>query len=362
MQDICIYCDICYSGNVSGSSKNICLNCLEHIVDKSIYGDIDPLKNYDIIYNKNKIICEMCNQSRSLFVTVPLCTKHNKQLEYLYDYYKEDDNYWPEDCYDYEENDKCFGEIKTEIIQMLEKSKNSKLTYKVSQTKDERFDFEHSRYIFIYQGNYVICKFIYDDRRLALIFDNKIYATSNFYAEFREMYFSKLNCKLLEMNEILDVFKNHFKITYCQTKNFDDYIKPINLQFALIDRFNILNDPLIEYQYNWCKCNNCDDYNHVIKFTYDSVEILRIIYSDSILSVWTQNNAYTNYKNECLHFNSKPTEFAHHSDIQITKYLNFDMGSNIQYKSHLEIYKLMINYPSRFREKRTWSDITKSNI
>lgn len=357
MQDICIYCDICYSGNVSGSFKNTCLNCLEHIVDKSIYGDINPLKDYDIIYNKDKIICEMCSQSRSLFVTVPLCTKHNKQLEYLYDYYKEDDNYWPEDCYDYEENDKCFDEIKKEIIQILGKSK---LTYKVSQTKDD--DFNHSRYIFIYQSNYIICKFIYDDHRLALIFKDKIYATSNFYDKFRKMYFSKKGYKLLEMNEILNVFKNHFKITCNQIKNFDDYIKPINLQFALIDRFDMLNDPLIAYQYNWCKCNNCDDYNHVIRFTYDSNEILRILYSDSTLSVWTQNNVYVNYKNECLHFNSKPTEFSHHSDLKITKYLNFDTKSIIHYKSHLEIYKLMINYPSRFREKRTWSDITKSNI
>lgn len=369
MQDICIYCDICYAGNVLGSSKNICLDCLERIVDKSMYKDINPSKDYEIKYDKNKIICETCNQSHSLFITSPLCSHHKNQFEHLYQYDYDDGCYSsPEDCYDYEENDKCFVEIEKEIIQML---KYSKLTYKVFQTKDD--DFKHARYIFIYQGNYIVCKFIYDDYRLVLIFNDKIYTTSNFYDKFREMYFGKkgispstghlsfgkLNYKLLEINEILNVFKNYFRITCNQIKNFDDYIEPDRLPLNLTERFDMLNDPLITYQYNWCKCNDCGDYNHGFRYTYDSNEILRIIYNDLTLSVWSQNNVYTNDKNECLHFNSEPTEFSHHSDIKIVKYLNFDSQSNIQYKSHLEIYKLMINYPSRFREKRTWSDITK---
>ncbi len=378
MQDICIYCDICYSGNVSGSSKYLCLNCLEHIVDKSIYEDINPLKNYNIIYDKNKIVCEMCNQSRSLHIIVPLCTKHNKQLKYLYDYYKEDDGYWPEDCYDYEENEKRFNEIKNEVINML---KYSKLTYKLSQAKDDYFDFKHSQYMFIYQNNCIVCKFIYEYHRLSLIFDDKIYASSSFYDKFREMYFGKrildpsigtfdlgkINCKLLEINQILDAFKNHFKLNCNRIKNFDDYIKPDDLVTGLSERFEILNDPLIDIQNDWCECNDCGSYNQATRFVYDSNEILRVISNKLTVSVWIKNKIYTNEKDVCLHLNSDFED--HHPGFQDDridrsnfKYLNFDIKYNIEYKLFLEIYKLVVDYPSRFKEKRTWSDITTYNM
>lgn len=373
MQDICMYCDLGCGGNVPGSSKHMCLHCLEYVVDKSMYQDINPLDNYKIIYDKNKVTCEMCARPHSLFVDVPLCCKHTRQFFDLYHYDDSDysyNDYDSEDCYDYEENDKRFGEIKNEIINML---KYSKLTYKVVQTKDENFDFKHSQYMFIYQGDYIVCKFIYEYHRLVLIFGDKIYSTSNFYEKFREMYFGKLNCKLLEINGILDVFKNHFKLKCNRVRNFDDYIKPDDLTSALIERFEILNDPLINVQSGWCECNDCGSYNQATRFIYDSNEILRVISNKLTLSVCIQNKIYTNKKDTCLHLNSNFRDKSDHLGFQDDridgsnfKYLNFNIKYNTEYKSFLEIYKLVFNYPSTFKEKktkenRTWSDITKCN-
>lgn len=371
MQDVCIYCDICYAGAVLGTSKNICLDCLERIVDKSMYKDINPSKDYEIKYDKNKIICETCNQSHSLFITSHLCSNHKKQFQHLYEYGYDDSCYDSrEDYYDYKEHESFFMEIKNEIIEIL---KVSKLTYKIFKSKTDDCNFEHCHYIFIYRENVIVCKFIYLYHRLALIFNDKIYATSTFSAKFREMYFHKLNYKLLEINEILEVFKNHFKIKYNLMKNFDIYIKPEDLVFDLINRFEILNDPLISIQSDWCKCNDCEyndreSYNQVITFIYDSVEILRVVYSDTKLSVWIQNKIYTNEKDQCLHFNSHFKDKSGYlnfrednNDKSKFKYLNFSIEYNIEYKSLLEIYKLVVNFPSRFKEKRTWSDITKCN-
>ena len=223
MQDVCMYCEICYDGNVPGISKYMCLNCLEHIVDKSMYKIINPLKDYDIIFDKNKIRCELCTESRNLFINTTLCLKHDRQLERSCSCY--DDYYCDskEDCYDYEENENYFDLIKNEINQML---KNTKLTWKIHRLKEKYYRFNHSLYLYIYQCNRIVCKFIYDNHRLALFINNRIYATSRFFKEFREMYFGELNLKLLEINEILDIFKNSFRISYKQMKNFDDDIKP----------------------------------------------------------------------------------------------------------------------------------------
>ena len=373
-QDICLYCDLCYGANLSGTSKNMCLNCLEHIVDNS-YENINPLNDYDLIFKKDKIKCEMCNQSHSLFIKATLCSKHNKQLEDLYRYY-DDDNYYDdrEDYYEYEENEEFFGEIKNDIIQMLTPG----ITYKAFKLKHDDYDFRRCQYLFIYEGNRIISKFIYEGHMLALIFNNKIYTTSRFYKEFRKMYFckmgdshstehlklGKLSHEILDINDILKVFMKTLKVTYNQVKNFDYDIKPNYLVAGLIDRFAILNDLLIVIQGDWCECNDCDSYSQVTRFVYDSVEILRVVDSKSTLSVWIQNKIYTNQKDECLHLNSELRDrCGYKDDIKHNyKYLDFSIQYPIEYKSHLEIYKLVVNYPSRFKEKRTWSDITKLNM
>lgn len=360
MQDICVYCDKCYSGNVSGLSKHMCLNCLEHIVDNSIYEDINPLKNYNISYDKNKITCEMCNQYHNLFVTVNLCSKHKKQLKHLYDRYEYDNcdtKSTDSDYYDHEDHENHFNEIKNEITKML---RCSNLNYKITQLKDEYFKLRYSHYIFVYQNNVIVCKFIYQYDRLALIFNNKIYTTSRFYDTFREMYFGKLDYKLLEITEILSMFKNHFNIKYSKIKNFDHYIKVNNIKGALVDRFEYLNDLSITYHTHWYQCNDCESYNKVTRFIYNSNEILRVITNKDKLIVCIKNKIYTNEKDQCLHLDSTLTDKSEYFNF---KCLDFSIDYNtIEYKSYLEIYKLIINYPSRLKEKRSWSDITKSNI
>ncbi len=243
MQDICNYCDKCYGSNILGSSKYMCLNCLEHIIDNYIYDDINPLKNYNIVYNNDKITCEICNQSHKLYVTVTLCSKHKNQFGYLYLY--ENDCYDPpEDYYDYEKCYKKFNEIKSEIVNI---SKISKLSCKSGKVKDDSFNLKNIHCIFVYQNNRVVSKFIYSYGTLVLMFDDKIYTTSGFTDKFRDMYFCKLNYKLLDINEILSVFKNNFNIKYNQVKNFDNYIKIDDIVPALMDRLDIFNDKSIVF-------------------------------------------------------------------------------------------------------------------
>jgi len=355
MQDICIYCDILYSGNRLGLPKHLCLNYLEHITEKSMYRDINPLKDFDIKYDKNKVQCETCNKSHSLFIDCFICPNHKgilvKNCKYCYDYYYDQ----PEDYYDDENYNQIFDEIKEEIAQML---KYSKLTYKIYQIKDNNSDFEHAQFIFIYKNDSIVCKFIHEYAGLALILNNKIYTTLTFTDRFRDMYFN-LNYEFNEINEILNVFKNYFNIKYNLMKDFDKYIAPENLIVALMNRFDILNDALVKHQQDGCICDNCDSYNHMFRITYNSIEILRIIYNEATLSVWTQTSTYSNDKNYCIHFNSESIKSYNYSNLEITKYINFK--SNVEYMSLIEIYKLMINYTDRFREKKLWSDIVKCN-
>jgi len=93
-----------------------------------------------------------------------------KNCKYCDDYYYDP----PEDYYDDENYNQIFDEIKEEIAQML---KYSKLTYKIYQTKDNNLDFKHTQFIFIYQNNNVVCKFIYEYGRLALILNTNLYNT-----------------------------------------------------------------------------------------------------------------------------------------------------------------------------------------
>jgi len=332
MQDNCIYCDICYDGNVAGSSKLLCLDCLERILDKSLYKDINPLKDYKIQYDKNKIKCETCCQPHNLFIDVRLCTNHKSCFQYLCKYEDSDYDYEDSDCNDYyEENANALNEIEKELSQML---KVSKLTYKIYQQKDDYCLGNYPpSHIFIYQNDRIVCKFIFYYCKLILLLDGKIYTTASCDEKFYEMYFGKSKYSFLDTNEILNKFKNHFNIKYKLVKNFDDDIKPEDLAISLVDRFNVLNNSLFthEFKHN-TECNNCDSYYHEAKFFNNSVEKIRIIYNSTTLSVWllNKNQIYTNI--ECLHF-------YHNSEVH--------------YKSHLEIYKLILNYPN---------NVTKLNL
>jgi hypothetical protein len=314
----CIYCDICYDGNVDGSFKLLCLGCLERILDKSLYKNINPLENYKIQYNKIK--CELCCQSHTLHAEVILCENHKSCFKS--DRYDDSDYDYDSDCNDYYEiNNSKLSEIENELSQML---KQSKLTYKKYIQKDSWCQYPPT-HIFIYQNDRIVCKFIYYYCKLILILDNKIYTTSNCDEIFRKMYFG---CKytFLEINEILNKFKTHFNIKYTLTKNFDDDIMPDHLVRSLVDRFDILKNPLFTYKFKWRECNQCDLYYNEANFFNNLVEKIRIIYNDTTLTVWliNKNRVYTNDKN-CLHF-------YHNSEVQ--------------YKSHLEIYKLILNYPN----------------
>ena len=129
-----------------------------------------------------------------------------------------------------------------------------------------------------------------------------------------------------------------------------------------------MNDPLIINQSDWCQCNDCQSYNQVTAFIYNSNEILRVIINEDKLTVWIKNKIYTNEKDQCLHLNSHFKDKSGYlnfrdDDRSNFKYLDFNIEyNNIEYKSYLEIYKLIINYPTIFNLKRSWSDITKSNI
>jgi len=320
-----------------------------------MYKNVNPLKDFDIKYDKNKVQCETCNESHSLYIDCFLCPNHKgilvKNCNYCDDYYYDP----PEDCYNEYDYNKIFIEIKEEITQML---KYSKLTYKMYQIKDSNSDFKHTQFIFIYKNDNVVCKFIYGYAKLALILNNKIYTTPAFTDKFRDMYFN-LKYEFLEINEILNVFKNYLNIKYNLTKDFYQYIRSEDLPFVLSKKFDMLNDPLIKYQHNSCVCDNCDNYNQRFRVTYDSIEILRIICTDTTLSVWTQTRSYTNSENDCIHFNSEPVNSYNYSNLEITEYIKFKF--NVECMSLIEIYKLMIDYTDRFREKKSWSDIVKCN-
>jgi hypothetical protein len=355
MQDTCVYCDKCYAGNVIGTSKNLCLNCLEHIAENCIYEAFNPLKNYDIIYDKNKIKCEVCNQSHNLFVKTNLCSQHKNQLFRLCDSY---DDYDSDDYYDYEDDHNKFIEIKDEISSILARSN---FTLKVTRIHVKTISFANCQFVFIYQDDKIVCKFIYEYGRLVLIIGNKIYTTSCFYDRFREMYFGKSDYTLLEITQILEVLKNHTNIKYDKVKNFDHFIKLDSIISALTDRFETLDDPLIVIQFDRHECNNCGSYNHETSFIYNSNEILRIINNESTLTLWIQNRIYSNNKDGCLHFNSYfQTKNVKQKDI--FNYINLNISYNIEFKSYLEIYRLVVDYPSRFKETRKWSDIVKSNM
>lgn len=351
MNNNCIYCDICYDGDVTGSYKHMCLDCIERILDKSLYKDINPLENYKIKYDKNKITCETCCQQHNLFIDVTLCENHQRCFQDLYKY--EDSDYdYDSDCNDYyEENAAKLGEIEKELSQML---KRSKLTYKIYQQKDNRLGNYPPSHIFIYQNDRIVCKFIYYYCRLILILDDKIYTTSSCDDKFREMYFGKLKYSFLEMNEILNKFKNHFNIKYTLVKNFDDDIKPGHLASSLIERFDMLNNPLITYKFNQFECNNCESWLDGVEFFNDSIQKIVITYNDSTLSVWFKNKIYTNNKSGCVHFN-------HNCDIQYAPFLEI-YKFILNYRDNQNNHKLISNNTNNYKEKPKWSDVTKLKL
>lgn len=280
-----------------------------------LYKTINPLENYNIQYNKIK--CELCCQSHTLHTEVILCENHKSCFFDKSDRY--DDSDYDFDCDDYYEiNNAKLSEIENELSQMLHQSN---LTYKKYQQKDSWCQYPPT-HIFIYHDNLIVCKFIYYCK-LILILDNKIYTTSNCDEKFREMYFGS-NISFLEINEILNKFKTYFNIKYTLTKNFDDDIMPGDLVTSLVDRFDALNNPLFTYKFKWRECNQCDSYYDETKFFNNLVEKIRIIHNDTTVWLINKNLVYTNDKN-CLHF-------YHNSEVH--------------YRSHLEIYKLILNYPS----------------
>ena len=326
------------------------------------------------MYDKNKIKCELCYKSHSFFVSFNLCSKHTSCLSYKYDTYYDNDDYDPpEDYYDYESNNICFKEIATAISKMI---KYSTLTYKVGKMKDDPyvnyFLSNHNQFIFVYQNKDILCKFIYNDYRLALIFNDKIYTTSSFSNIFKEMYFGELKYEILSINQILEKFRIHFKLEYTQIQNFDSYDKIENFYMKIFDLFNSIEKDSVYIELQDYKCIDCNDYYEEFRFIKNSDEIIKIRISNKTeLIVYTPNKIYINTKNKCIHFNSINEDIYLYrknrviSDFEIKvenniNYLNLNNDYIIEHKTFLEISKLIISYCnlSKEKEKRTWRDIT----
>lgn len=313
----CLYHKLCYDADINGSIKPICLNCVETLTDYSVYGPINIIKNVNY---QNKITCFLCCQSHYFYINVNLCDEHEKCFKYKYE-----KGYDTDDCdsgYEYDESyEEQFQKIKNYLSNMKDYS------YKVFYQKEMKYDSLLPRHIIVYHQNRQICKFIYYNCILMLCLNDKWYTTYYGHSEFRNLYCHHYT--ILTINEMFNLC--HFNIQY---QPFDQLIYN-DLSKAIQEQ---LNDPLITYQRNHYLCDYCDDHVYSFQLFHNGVETLKIISTDSTITVLNQNQIYTN--NKCCHINQFVGEFI-----------------PINHRQFIDIYKLFIHY-----NKKSWSDITKTNI
>lgn len=364
----CIYCEYCYAKSLLNSNladeinnKQICLSCLEHIMENALFPIQNKEDDMKVIFSKDKKICGLCDQHHTLFVKTMICEDHNGQFKYLHDVQYlsmlEDYSYYdrPErDYYSYEYLDEI-----THYLSNIIKSYDH-LNYQIFEPKYMPCHTSAlTKYIVFYNNTSPIATLILHHYILILSINSGIYSDRYIDCDFKDNIFGNKDVTILTSNDIMGILKNNLGIKCDQPFNNprdDVSYYYSNAHYILMDRMQNKNtqsdsDQFTSIHDDLSVCNKCHkQINNYFQIFSNGIAIMVIFQSGTDFIVFFEDAkiVYTN-SDQCLHYDS----------------LNFEY--RIINKTAIEIYTIIIescpylgNNKPLPTKKKTWLEVAKS--